>query len=68
MVRKRDASDLGRLDDLRAVPRVKRVNGGVPGLGFEVLGDADMKIGVGVPPDEQEGQVGRLSSGFPPAC
>jgi hypothetical protein len=58
LVREHDASDLGRLVDLRPVPRVKRVKGGVPGLGFEVLGDADMKIGVGVPPDEQEGQVG----------
>jgi hypothetical protein len=58
LVREHDVSDLGRLVDLRPVPRVKRVKGGVPGLGFEVLGDADMKIGVGVPPDEQEGQVG----------
>ena len=56
MVRKHYASDLGRLVDLRPVPRVKRVNGGVPGLRFEVLGYADMKIRVCLSPDEQEWQ------------
>ena len=49
---------VGSLIDLRPVPRLKHMNGGVLGLRFQVLGDADMKIGVGFPPDEQEGQVG----------
>ena len=34
------------------------MNGSVLSLGPQVLSDADMKIGVGLPPDEQEGQVG----------
>jgi hypothetical protein len=38
------------------------MNGGVLSLGFEVLGDADMKIGVGLSPDEQEGKSERLKS------
>src|ERR1700757_1586924 len=58
LVRKHDASDVGGLVNLRPVPGFKRMKGGVLSQGFEVLGDADMKIGVGLPPDEQEGQVG----------
>jgi hypothetical protein len=62
LARKHDASGVGGLVDLRSVPSFKRMNGGVLSLGFEVLGDADMKIGVGLSPDEQEGKSERLKS------
>ena len=34
------------------------MKGSVPGLGPHVVGDGDMKVRVGLPPDEQEGNVG----------
>ena len=43
LARKHDASGLGGLIDLRPMPRLKRMKGGVLGLGPQVLGDA--KIG-----------------------
>jgi hypothetical protein len=52
------ASDLGGCVDLRPVPCVKNMKGSVPDLGPHVVGDGDMKVRVGLPPDEQEGNVG----------
>src|SRR5258708_28464201 len=39
-------------------PCIKNMKGSVPGLGPHVVGDGDMKVRVGLPPDEQEGNVG----------
>ena len=58
VTRKHDASDLGGCVDLRPVPCIKNMKGSVPGLGPHVVGDGDMKVRVGLPPDEQEGNVG----------
>jgi hypothetical protein len=60
--RKHDATGVGGLVDLRPVPRFERMNGGVLGLRSQVFSDADVKIGVGFPPDEQEGKSERLKS------
>jgi hypothetical protein len=34
------------------MPRIKDMNRSIPGLGSHVLGDGDMKIGVGLSPTE----------------
>src|SRR6516164_317009 len=55
--RKHDASSVGSLVDLRPVPRFKRMNGGVLSLRSQVFCNGNVEIGIGLPPDEQDGQV-----------
>ena len=50
--RKHDPSYVSRLVDLGPMPCFKDMNSGIPGLGSDVLGDANMKIGVGLSPNE----------------
>ena len=50
--RKHDPSYVSRLVDLGPMPCFKDMNSGIPGLGSHVLGDANMKIGVGLSPNE----------------
>jgi hypothetical protein len=50
--RKHDPSYVSRLVDLGPMPCFKDMNNGIPGLGSHVLGDANMKIGVGLSPNE----------------
>jgi hypothetical protein len=52
LARKHDPSDLSRLVDLGPMSSFKDMNRGIPGLGSHVLGDGDMKIGVGLSPNE----------------
>ena len=40
------------------MPCFKGIKRGMPGLGAQVFGYAEMKIGIGLPPDQQEGNVG----------
>src|SRR6516162_10916459 len=70
--RKYNPSHISRLVDLGPMPRFKDMNRSIPGLGSHVLGDGDMKIGVGLSPNEYErdvgapeiGQTGRVGSDF----
>ena len=52
LAREHDPSDVSRLVDLGPMPRFKDMNRANLGLGSHVLGDGDMKIGVGLPPNE----------------
>jgi hypothetical protein len=45
-------SDISRLVDLGPMPRFKDMKRSIPGLRSHVLGDGDMKIGVGLSPNE----------------
>jgi len=50
--RKHNPCDVSRLIDLGPMPRFKDMNHSIPGLGSHVLGDGDVKIGVGLSPNE----------------
>jgi hypothetical protein len=50
--RKHNPSDISRLVDLGPMPRFKDMKRSIPGLRSHVLGDGDMKIGVGLSPNE----------------
>ena len=52
LARKHNPSDISGLVDLGPMPRFKDMNHSIPGLGSHVLGDGDMKIGVGLSPNE----------------
>ena len=52
LARKHDPSDVSRLVHLGPMSRFKDMKSGIPGLGSHVLGDGDMKIGVGLSPNE----------------
>jgi len=52
LARKHNPSDISRLVDLGPMPRFKDMKRSIPGLRSHVLGDGDMKIGVGLSPNE----------------
>ena len=52
LARKYNPSDISGLVDLGPMPRFKNMNHSILGLGSHVLGDGDMKIGVGLSPNE----------------
>jgi hypothetical protein len=52
LVSKHNPSDIGGLVDLGPMSRFKHMNRSIPCLGSHVLGDSDMKIGVGLSPNE----------------
>ena len=52
LARKHNPSDISRLIDLGPMPRFKDMKRSIPGLRSHVLGDGDMKIGVGLSPNE----------------
>ena len=52
LARKYNPSDISGLVDLGPMPRFKDMNHSIPGLGSHVLGDGDVKIGVGLSPNE----------------
>jgi hypothetical protein len=58
MARKHDASDLGGGVDLHPMSRFKGMKSGILSLGPQVFGDGEMEVGVCLPPDEQEGNLG----------
>jgi len=52
LAHKHDPSDVSRLVDLGPMSRFEDMNRGIPGLGSHLLGDGDMKIRVGLSPNE----------------
>ena len=52
------SGDFGGSVDLRPMSGFKGMKGGMPGLGLHVFGDAKVKIRIGLPPDEQDRNVG----------
>ena len=58
MAREHDPCDAGRLINLWPMPCIKDMKRSVAGLRSYVFGDGDVKVGVGLSPDKQEGNVG----------